>query len=49
MKIVLNDIEYEVIKNYREGFDEEIVKEKATDYFKDFDYILGTGHTENFD
>lgn len=41
MKIVLNDIEYEVIKNYREGFDEEIVKEKATDYFKDFDYIFG--------
>ena len=39
--IVLNDIEYEVIKNYREGFEEEPVTEKATDYFVDFDYIFG--------
>ena len=41
MKVVLNDIEYEVVKNYREGYDEEVVKEKATEYFKDFDYIFG--------
>ena len=39
--IKLNDIEYEVIKEYREGFEEEPVIEKATDYFVDFDYIFG--------
>ncbi len=41
MKIVLNEEEYEVVKNYRDGFDEAAIKEKATDYFKDFDYIFG--------
>ena len=41
MKIVLNDIEYEIIKNYRDGYDEEAVKEKTTDYFNEYDYIFG--------
>ena len=39
--IKLNDIEYEVVKEYRDGFEEEPVVEKATDYFIDFDYIFG--------
>ena len=41
MKIVLNDIEYEVSKNYKDGFDSEVVKEKVTDYFNGYDYIFG--------
>lgn len=41
MKITLNDIEYKVIKNYREGFDENALKERATDYFNEYDYIFG--------
>ena len=41
MKIILNDIEYELIKNYREAFDEDVVKERATDYFNEYDYIFG--------
>lgn len=41
MKIILNDIEYELIKNYREAFDEEVVKERTTDYFNEYDYIFG--------
>lgn len=41
MKIKLNEIEYEVIKNYREGFEKESVESRATDYFNDFDYIFG--------
>lgn len=41
MQIELNDEVYEVVKNYRDGFDAEAVKEKATDYFKEFDYIFG--------
>lgn len=40
-KIILNDIEYEVVKEYRDGFEEEPVIERATDYFNDFDYIFG--------
>lgn len=41
MEIVLNEIKYKVIKDYRDAFDKEIVTEKVTDYFNDFDYILG--------
>lgn len=37
----LNDFDYEIIENYKDGFDYDIVKEKTTDYFNDFDYILG--------
>ena len=40
-KVTLNDIEYEVVKDYRDGYDEEAVIERATDYFNDFDYIFG--------
>ena len=32
---------YEVIKNVKEGFDKEELEKKYTDYFKDFDYIVG--------
>lgn len=39
--IILNDKEYEVTKNYKEGFDEEQLTEKFTDYYYDYDYILG--------
>ena len=43
MKIVLNDIEYKMIEDYRDCFDIEQVKEKLmdTDYFNSFDYLLG--------
>lgn len=40
-KYKLNEIEYELIENYKDGFDYEILKEKTTEYFNDFDYILG--------
>lgn len=39
-KIILDNIEYELIED-NDGFNEEDVKEKYTDYFYDFDYILG--------
>lgn len=41
MVIKINENTYEVIKNYREGFDEEAVIERVTEYFNDFDYIFG--------
>lgn len=40
-KIVYNDIEYKIVKDYKNGFDDEQIKEKLTEFFKDYDYILG--------
>ena len=39
--IKLEDIEYELIKNYKDGYDEELLKNKYTDYFEPYDYIFG--------
>ena len=41
MKITINDKTYEVIKNEKDGIDEEVLKEAITDYFENFDYIVG--------
>ena len=42
MKIIkVNDIDYELITDYRDAYDEEVFMEKCTDYFNDFDYIVG--------
>ena len=41
MKIVLDKYEYEIIKNYKEAFDINELKEKYIDYFYPYDYILG--------
>lgn len=41
MEIKINNFNYEVIKNYRDGFDKESVEERATDYFSEYDYIFG--------
>ena len=38
-KIENND--YELIKDYKKGFDYDAIKEKYTEYFEDYDYILG--------
>ena len=40
-KVIVNDIEYILIKNYRDAFNEEEFKLKCTDYFYDYDYIVG--------
>lgn len=39
--IKLGNNKYEIINNYKDGYDEELVVEKYTDYFEPFDYILG--------
>ncbi len=41
MNITINDVTYEVIKNEKDAIDEEVLKEKITDYFEPFDYIVG--------
>ena len=40
-KYKYNNIEYELIKEYKNGFENEPVIEKMTDYFEEYDYILG--------
>jgi len=40
-KITINDKKYEVIEDYREAIDKEILTEKITDYFDEYDYIVG--------
>lgn len=39
--IILNDIEYDVVKDDQMCLDVNKLKEKCTDYFTSFDYILG--------
>jgi len=41
MKIKINEVEYEIIKNEKDAIDADILKEKITDYFDTFDYIVG--------
>lgn len=37
----LNDFEYELIENYKDAFDLETVLNRITDYYDDYDYIVG--------
>lgn len=39
--VTINDVKYEVIKNENDGLDEDVLKEKITDYYDEFDYIVG--------
>ncbi len=42
MKLVkIEDMEYEIITNYKNGYDEEAFVNRYTDYFNDFDYVVG--------
>lgn len=40
-RVILNHIEYEVVKDSHKVFSETETNEKCTDYFVSFDYILG--------
>lgn len=41
MKIMVEDREYEVITNYKDAFNLDEFTPKYTDYFYDYDYIVG--------
>lgn len=41
MDIEVNNKKYEIITNYKEAFDKEDFLSKCTDYFYDYDYIVG--------
>lgn len=32
---------YELVENYKDGYDEEVLNEKLTDYFSSYDYVFG--------
>ena len=37
----LNDTNYEIIENYKDGFVFNELESKFTDYFYDYDYVVG--------
>jgi len=37
----VNEKNYELVKNYKDGFDYEELKNKYKDYFDNYDYIVG--------
>ena len=39
--IIVNNSTYELIENYRDAFDENDFLSKFTDFFYDYDYIVG--------
>ena len=39
--IKINDVNYEVTKDYKNAFNMEDLLEKFTDYFEPYDYVLG--------
>lgn len=41
MEIITRSNKYELITNYKNGFDKEDFLSKCTDYFDDYDYIVG--------
>ena len=38
---VFNNKNYELEKNYKDGFDKEVVENLVTDYYDNYDYIVG--------
>jgi uncharacterized protein YutD len=39
--VTVDNLNYQIIENYRDGYNEEEFKSKLTDYFYDYDYVLG--------
>lgn len=39
--ITINNQEYELIKDYKNAFNKEEVTDKLTDFYYDYDYIVG--------
>ena len=41
MIIEVDNLKYKLIEDYREAFDKDLFLEKYTNYFENFDYIVG--------
>ncbi|MCI8394530.1 MAG: YutD family protein [Bacilli bacterium] len=40
-EIEINKKKYHILKDVKNAFDYDVVKEKVTDYFEEYDYIVG--------
>ena len=40
-KVTVNEVEYEIIKDEGDAIDKDVLALKITDYFDDYDYIVG--------
>ncbi len=40
-KILIHNREYELVRNEGDCFDLDLITEKMTDYFDDYDYVFG--------
>ena len=40
-KVIINGVEYEVVRNDGDCLDTSVLEEKITDYFDPYDYIFG--------
>lgn len=40
-EIIINDIKYEIVVDYKEAIDKELLAEKITEFFDDYDFIVG--------
>lgn len=40
-KVEINNINYEIVRNDGNCIDKDVLSEKITDYFDDYDYIFG--------
>lgn len=41
MEVIIDDKKYELVKNYKDGFNKDDLEGIITDYFDEFDYIFG--------
>lgn len=41
MEIEVENNKYKLIENYKDAFDKEMFIERYTDYYKEYDYIVG--------
>lgn len=39
--VIFNNICYELIEDYKEGYNQLEVENKLTEYYNDYDYVLG--------
>ena len=46
--IEVNNIKYDIVKNYRDAFDKDEFIEKCTDYFNDYDIAYGKLRLKGF-
>ena len=41
MEVEVDNIKYKLIKDYKDAFDKDLFMEKYTNFFENYDYIIG--------